>query len=387
MLETRISVDAKSRELLDPADQGDTNQQALTAWLQLQSALGLSPVLARKCLQATGGDPVAALARSGKVPRQGESVVRAWIRAMERRGIRALPLTASLYPPALHALADPPPLLLVRGEIADLLRPSVAIVGARAATGYGRSVAWELAAALGKAGFVVVSGLARGVDAAAHRGALASAGHTVAVMGCGPDRVYPPEHRELADRIARAGAVVSELSPGRPPAAAHFPLRNRLISGLVQAVVVVEARRRSGSLITARHALDQGREVLVVPGPIDTVHAAGSNALLRDGARPVLDASDVLQAVASPFTASPVGDPVPDDKVETRPQGPDQAALYSLLGGGGAHRDALARSLEWGPGRLSVALTGLEIEGWVEADRDGRMRAVPASERALKART
>jgi DNA processing protein len=226
MHEPPTSADATSRALLDPADPGTANQEALVAWLRLQSALCLSPVLARDCLQATGGDPVAALARSGKAPRQGDRVIRGWIRDLGRRGIRALPFTASLYPPALRALPDPPPLLLARGEIGDLQRPSIAIVGARAATGYGRGVAWELAAALGKAGFVVVSGLARGVDAAAHRGALASSGHTVAVMGCGPDRVYPPEHRELADDVAQAGVVVSELSPGRPPAAPHFPLRN-----------------------------------------------------------------------------------------------------------------------------------------------------------------
>ena len=387
MHEPPTSADATSRDFLDPADPDTANQAALIAWLRLQSALCLSPVLARDCLQATGGDPVAALARSGKVPRQGDGVIRGWIRDLGRRGIRALPFTASLYPPALRALPDPPPLLLARGEIADLQRPSIAIVGARAATGYGRGVAWELAAALGKAGFVVVSGLARGVDAAAHRGALASSGHTVAVMGCGPDRVYPPEHRELADDVAQAGVVVSELSPGRPPAAPHFPLRNRLISGLVQAVVVVEARRRSGSLITARHALDQGREVLVVPGPIDTVHSAGSNALLRDGARPVLDVSDVLQAVSSPFGSAPTGGIVPDHEAKAKPRGRDEAKVYGLLCQDVAHRDALARTLGWPPGRLSVALTDLEIDGWVEGDRDGRLRAVPAARRALRERT
>jgi DNA processing protein len=350
--------------------------------LRFQSALCLSPVLARGCLEASGGDPVAALARSGKSAAADSERIESWISDLARRGIRALPFTASAYPPSRRALTDPPPLLLVRGAIADLQRPAIAIVGARAATGYGRGVAEELGSALAAAGFVVVSGLARGVDAAAHRGALAAKGRTVAVLGCGPDRVYPPEHRQLADRVAQAGAVVSELSPGRPPAAPHFPLRNRLISGLVQAVVVVEARLRSGSLITARHALNQGREVLVVPGPIDSPHAAGSNALLRDGARPVLEPLDVLEAVASPFVRAPLAaaDPPPG------PSDGDQATLYSRLLGQSAGHDALAREFDWPAGRLALALMGLEIEGWLESDRDGCLRAVPASLRAVRGR-
>ena len=386
MCEIGLTRDVQSPDVLDPTDERAATQELLGAWLQFQSALCLAPVLARDCLVATGGDPVAALARSGKsLPRGGHEVA-GWIRVMGEHGIRALPLTANSYPLSLRALADPPPVLLIRGDPADLGRPSIAIVGARAATSYGRGVAEELGCALAEAGFVVVSGLARGVDAAAHRGALAAPGRTLAVMGSGPDRVYPPEHRELAERIARSGAVISELPLGRPPAAPHFPLRNRLISGLVQAVVVVEARRKSGSLITARHALNQGREVLVVPGRIDSIHAAGSNALLRDGARPVLEPSDVLEAVSSPFSLDSNPVPALDRATEAEPSDSDQARIYLRLREEALHRDGLGRELGWAEGRLALGLMGLEIDGWIEADRDGRLHAIPPSRRRLRGR-
>ena len=375
---TDSNANGPGSRVLDPTDASPLVRRALTAWLRLQSALCLSPVLARSCLEAAGGDPVAALARSGKQAPMDAPQIGAWVRALSRLGVRALPFTAAEYPAGLRALSDPPPLLLVRGEIGDLSRPAVAIVGARAATRYGRGVAEELGAAIAAAGFVVVSGLARGVDAAAHRGALASGGRTVAILGSGLDRIYPPEHADLADQVSRSGAVVSELPLGRPPAAPHFPLRNRLISGLVQAVVVVEAKHRSGSLITARHALNQGREVLVVPGPIDSANSAGSNTLLRDGAKPVLDASDVLNAI-SPFEVglSAV------DSLPSIPD-PDQAHIHALLLEESRDRDTLARELAWSPGRFALALSGLEMEGWLEVERDGRLYAVSARRHQLR---
>ena len=380
MQELEVPAPSTPRGVLDPADEGSQNQRALRDWLRFQAALCLAPVLARDCLEVAGGDPVAALARSGRRCAQGDRQVEAWIRELRRRGIRAVPCTAPAYPPRILALRDPPPLLLVRGNIDDLRRPGVAIVGARAATRYGRGVAEELAGELARAGIVVVSGLARGIDGAAHTAALAGGGRTVAVIGSGLDVVYPPEHRALADRIGRAGAVVSELPLGRPPAAPHFPLRNRLISGLVLAVVVVEARSRSGSLITARHALNQGREVLVVPGPIDSPHAQGSNALLRDGARPVLEPIDVLESISSPFASPGVAEP----ESSAAPDAPDQARIYGRLREGPTPRDALGRELAWPPGRLALALTGLEIGGWIETERDGRLRAVAPGRRAVR---
>lgn len=198
------------------------------------------------------------------------------------------------YPVALAAVVDPPIVLWVRGVAAVLSRPAVAIVGSRAASPYAREVAAGLAAALASRGIVVVSGLARGVDSAAHRGAL-EAGETIAVLGSGADVIYPPEHAELAAEIARHGAVVSELPPGAPPRAHHFPLRNRIISGLSLAVVIAEASERSGSLITAACGLEQGREVMAVPGNVLTGRNRGAHALLRDGAKIVESADDILE--------------------------------------------------------------------------------------------
>jgi len=185
----------------------------------------------------------------------------------------------------------------------------------------------------------------------------------------------------LAERIAGSGAVVSELPLGRPPAAPHFPLRNRLISGLVEAVVVVEARPRSGSLITARHALEQGREVLVVPGRIDSVQAQGSNALLREGARAVLEARDVLEALAGPFHPLPGKISPVAQEADPGPPGRDPGALYAALLDDPGDRDGLQRRIEWPAGRFALALMELEMAGWVEEDRDGRLNAVPARRR------
>jgi DNA processing protein len=213
-----------------------------------------------------------------------------------RLGIQPIGLFDPRYPAALAAIPDPPAIVWVLGQPgpAALAGRLVAIVGSRRASAYGLEVAERLAYDLARAGVVVVSGLARGCDGAAHRGALAGGGPTVAVMGCGADVVYPRDHRALYDDIARAGAVISELPPGTPPLAWHFPLRNRVISGLVRAVVVVEASERSGSLITAACALEQGRDVMAVPGSIFGSRHHGSHALLRDGARLVQSAADVL---------------------------------------------------------------------------------------------
>jgi len=199
------------------------------------------------------------------------------------------------YPPLLSTIVDPPPVLWVRGALDTVNRPAVAIVGSRAATPYALEVADRLAAELAGRGLVVVSGLARGVDAAAHRGALRGGGATVAVLGCGPDVVYPREHTDLAASICKDGVLVSELGPGAPPLPEHFPQRNRLISGISLAVVVVEASDRSGSLITARCALEQGRDVMAVPGSVLGGRNRGSHALLKDGAKVVETAVDILE--------------------------------------------------------------------------------------------
>ncbi|PYR89714.1 MAG: DNA-protecting protein DprA [Acidobacteria bacterium] len=207
------------------------------------------------------------------------------------------------YPPLLRAIPDPPPVLWMRGSQEALSRPAVAVVGSRAASPYALEVAARLAGELADRGLVVVSGLARGADGAAHRGCLRAGGATVAVLGSGPDNIYPREHRDLAVSICETGALVSELGPGSAPLPEHFPLRNRLISGISLAVVVVEASEKSGSLITARCALEQGRDVLAVPGSILSGRNRGSHALLKDGAKVVETADDILEGLGWPAAA------------------------------------------------------------------------------------
>lgn len=199
------------------------------------------------------------------------------------------------YPPPVASISDPPLGLFVRGRIREA--PTVAVVGSRAATPYGLQVARLLGEELGRAGIVVVSGMARGVDAAAHRGALDAGGSTWAVWGTGPDRIYPPEHGELALEIASSGALLTEYPPGTPPRRHHFPERNRILAGLASVVVVVEAAARSGALVTARLASEEGREVMAVPGNIFSELSVGPNTLLRVGARPLLTPRDVFEAV------------------------------------------------------------------------------------------
>ena len=217
-------------------------------------------------------------------------------RQLAAAGLRFLARSAPAFPPLLHAIHDPPPGLFLRGGAgAELLsRPAVAIVGARACSGYGASVARMLGRELARAGLLVVSGLARGVDAEAHRGALEAGEPTVAVLGCGIDRDYPAAHAQLARQIGEAGLLVSEYAPGVEPAPWRFPARNRIVAGLCRAAVVVEARERSGALITADLALEEGREVFSVPGEIGSALSAGTNALLKLGASPLTTAADVL---------------------------------------------------------------------------------------------
>lgn len=256
-------------------------------------------------------DLIARLAEALEIPpgsrgeqlRRAERYGRAALERGAANGLQPVPWFADDYPPLLREIVDPPIVLWRAGVAASLLRPAVAIVGSRRATPAGLAVARRLAEGLVGAGFVIVSGLARGIDAAAHEGALAAGGTTVAVLGCGADVVYPSEHRALVSRVRATGAVVSEFHPGTPPLAHHFPLRNRIISGLCRAVIVAQASMRSGSLITARMALEQGREVLAVPGTVTSGQFAGGHALIKDGAGLVETVEDVLRALGCVVTA------------------------------------------------------------------------------------
>jgi DNA processing protein len=358
--------------VLDPADPRPAPAASLRDWLALQWALALDPVAAAELLRATR-NPRDALEAAHHPRRAAPRDLDAAIERLCDAGARAIPLLSPVYPPRLARLPDPAPLLLVRGDVDALAAPSVAIVGSRAATAYGLYVAQELAGGLARAGVVVVSGLALGIDGAAHRGALEAGGRTVAVLACGPDRVYPARHRDLARRIEGQGAIVSELPPGTQPLRAFFPLRNRLISGMASAVVVVEARERSGSLITAGHAANQGVDVFAVPGPITAPTSAGPNRLLREGAYIALEAGDVLAELGIPALA----DGAPADRAsaaEPSRQSPSAEAILDALEREPATRDQLGQRLARAPEQLALDLLELELQGRVFADRDGRWR-------------
>ena len=271
---------------------------------------------------------------------------------------------AADYPPLLAELHDPPTRLYLRGGPVEILsRPAVAVVGARSCSAYGAQVARDLARALAAAGAVVVSGMARGIDGEAHRGALAAGGPTVAVLGCGIDCDYPRAHAVLASRIAEGGAVVSEYPPGVEPAPWRFPARNRIVAGLAAATVVVEARERSGALITADFALELGREVFAVPGEITSGLSKGTNDLIRQGAIPLLAAQDVLEVLG--LESAPTA---------PRPNlSPEAGAVLAVLADGAAALDEISQATGLGAPEVAVALTELELAGLVEGG-DGLYR-------------
>jgi DNA processing protein len=289
---------------------------------------------------------------------------RAYGERLAATGLRFLPRSATAFPPLLRSIHDPPPGLFLRGdgEPDVLSRPAVAVVGARACSGYGASVARSLGRELGAAGLVVVSGLARGIDAEAHRGALDAGATTVAVLGCGIDRDYPAAHAELARRVAESGLIVSEYAPGVEPAPWRFPARNRIVAGLSAAVVVVEARERSGALITADLALEEGREVFAVPGEITSSLSAGTNTLLKLGASPLTAAADLLACFGiEPASAAVEVEGAAADLLELARQLPASADELALRAG----LDA---------GEVARLLVELELAGLVSA-ADGLYRA------------
>jgi DNA processing protein len=276
----------------------------------------------------------------------------ALLERLRETGVRWLPRSDPAFPASLRSIFDAPAGLFLRGRggVEALDRPTVAIVGARACSAYGRHVARSLGRELAAAGLVVVSGMARGVDGEAHRGALDAGGVTVAVLGCGIDRDYPAAHAELARRICAEGLVVSEYAPGVEPAPWRFPARNRIVAGLAQATVVVEARERSGALITADLALEEGREVFAVPGEITSALSAGTNALLRLGATAATSVADVLEA----FGLAAADRPGP-------PLSTHAEAVLARLGDGPASADELARAIPLDAATVAAALAELDL--------------------------
>ena len=301
---------------------------------------------------------------SGETVQAAMRAARAAIASASAVGMQPIAWFEPGFPPLLNCISDPPPVLWAHGQMDALQRPAVAIVGSRAATHYALDVAARLAAELAERGVAVVSGLARGVDSAAHRGALGAPGPTISVLGSGVDRIYPAEHRGLAASIRKDGLLLSELGPGGPPLPEHFPLRNRIISGISLAVVVVEANENSGSLITARYAMEQGRDVMAVPGSVLSGRNRGSHSLLKDGAKVVETADDILEELGWPSARAAVSEcrkSLNNDNLLTKM---DVGETYAL--------DELVLATGILPARLLTRLMELELAGQVAAAPGGR---------------
>lgn len=336
--------------------------EALCAWLALHPPV---PRFTQRALR--NATRLSELTLPRAVSRRSVAAMRArLVRWHERHRGSLVLFHAPDYPGPLREIARPPAALFVEGDVRVLRRPAVAIVGSRAAAA--EYVAWtrDTAGDLVRAGLVVGSGLARGIDAAAHRGALDAGGPTFAVLGTGTDVVYPPDHAELQRDVLQRGCVVSELPPETPVRAWHFPSRNRILAGLTQAVVVVQAERRSGALITARHALSESRDVMAVPGHVADPRSAGTHELLRQGAALVEGAPDIVQALRWGPRAAPNAAAHPGATLLAllgRPQPPDE--LRAMLG--------------WDPATFQRTLAELELGGWIEMDGRGRIRLAPVA--------
>jgi DNA processing protein len=361
-------------------------------WIAFNLVKGIGAVRLR-ALQAHFGDlalawqaPADALQAAGLSARLAERVlqVRASVdldRYMARiatQGIQVLTWDDEAYPSHLKDIDQPPPVLYVRGELTSEDAWAVAVVGTRRVTAYGRQVTEELASYLAQNGVTVVSGLARGVDAIAHQAALKAGGRTLAVLGSGVDRIYPPEHRLLAEQMLASGALLSDYAPGTPPEGANFPPRNRIISGLSLAVVVVEAGETSGALITAQFAVDQGREVFAVPGNILALQSKGTNRLIQQGAHPLLSARDLLDTLNLTRLGEQrvVRQALPGDALE--------AQILAVLTHEPRHVDEIRNQTGLPIERVSATLVMMELKGLVR--QAGGMNYVAVREEAAEYR-
>lgn len=358
----------------------------LPFWLGFNMVKGIGPAKVRRLLEHFGSLQVAweaaplELAASGLDRRSLESLLSArnrvqleqLVERLEKTGVRALTWEMPEYPRNLLNIDAPPPVLFVKGELKPEDDWAVAMVGTRQATPYGREAARELAAGLAANGVTVVSGLARGIDAVAHRAALEAGGRTIAVLGCGVDTIYPPEHHELAQAIQQAGALVSDYALGTPPEAANFPPRNRIISGLAKGVVVVEAGEESGALITTEFALEQSREVFAVPGNITQRASRGPNKLIQNGAKLVQNVNDILEELNLTFVA---------ERQEARtvlPVDATEQKVLTQLAAGQTHIDELCVQLRLPMAQLSGTLAMMELKGLVR--QVGGMNYIVAKE-------
>jgi DNA processing protein len=360
-------------------------QQELKCWLALNRAPGLGPARARALLERFGSARASIECGETELTRIGlRSDARAYLRSNTWPGVEAdltwlrgenrhiLPYNSPDYPQQLKAIARPPILLFVEGSIASLSRPQLAIVGSRNPTPTARDTAFAFSAELAAMGITITSGLAAGIDGASHRGAIQADGFTVAVMGCGLDRVYPANHRKLAEKVAEHGAIVSEFPVAEPPRAQNFPRRNRVIAGLSTGVLVVEAALRSGSLITARYATEQGREVLAMPGSIHNPLARGCHALIRQGAKLVETVTDILEEIG-PLLGSSSAPVAPDPKVEDIAATLDEQhrALLDQVDYDASSVDTLVDRTGLTAQAVSSMLLHLELKGFIASIAGG----------------
>lgn len=354
-----------------------------SSWLALALTPGLAPAVALRAAEGVGGAAslrtasIAERVEAG-IPRRAAEALDAAARLAEEEAARVAGLggrvvewSAPEYPPLLRTIPDPPLALLVAGDLTALAAPALAVVGARRASAHGRGLAEQIGRDLATAGLVVVSGLATGIDAAAHTGALDAPGRTIAVMATGLDAVYPAWHRPLADRIREAGALVTEYPARTPAFPSNFPRRNRIVSGIASGVIVVEAARRSGSLVTARLALEQNRLVFAVPGRVGSALAEGTNGLLRVGAIPSRSADDVLEDVAPQL--------LPDLESARRAHAAaelsaEEREVVNALRHGVSQLEGLQKHTGIVTPRLSEVLLALEIRGLVAQTAGKRFR-------------
>jgi len=383
MIEASISC-AKESSLSAPA------QNEYARWIALSQVKGLGGVSFKK-LAAHFVDPTRVFSASAEelqqVPGLDKSVIEGlvnfsgWeqieteIRRIRQAEVTIVPFTDVRYPARLRMIADPPPFLYVKGEIRAEDDKAVAVVGSRSASDYGRKVTRDLSRGLAALGFTVVSGLARGIDGTAHETALGCGGRTIAVLGSGVDRAYPPEHAALYRRISQNGAVVSELPVGTRPMAFNFPPRNRLISGLSLGVVVVEATEKSGSLITAALALEQGREVFAVPGEVGSSRSRGAHRLIRQGAKLVETVEDIVEEIA-PQLLTRAGEQAKDGR-RGLPQNASEEVkkIFHLLQERSLQIDEVIESSGFSPAKVSEVLLDLELQGYLRQLPGKRYRA------------
>jgi DNA processing protein len=352
-------------------------------WLALRAVNGVGLVLFQRLLQVFGAPAAVFKAPAGELrairgvsPDIAQAIrsFRDWdkverqIARLEAHGAEILTQADPRFPARLKEIPYPPPYLFVKGRLEAPDGPVVAIVGTRAASYYGLKAARRLARDLASRGVTVVSGLARGIDTAAHQGAVEGGGRTWAVLGCGLDQVYPPENRELYLRIAEQGALISEFPLGAPPEAKNFPIRNRVISGLSQAVVVVEAGEKSGTHITVQYALDQGREVMAVPGPVDAPTSLGPHRLIQQGAKLVRDAQDIVTELPAPRAAGKrQAGTSAEERAEAAPPGYFKVddPILPFLGAEPVQLDELVQLSRLPAPEVMSRLTMLELQGLV----------------------